>query len=139
MALKIGSVRRSCRQPDRRPRVEPAPVRCRTTPGRWWRSSRSEAEYQQSLEEIRAAAERAGSGVSELLELARLEAGQATPRLAPLRLDLLAEEVGASIRSDNTVLEALPGEALVVDADYNLLRQVVDTLTRNAVARADHV
>ncbi len=95
--------------------------------------------YRRSLEEIRTAAERAGIGVAELLELARLEAGQANPRLAPLRLDLLTEEVAAAIRSDDTLVEATPGEALVVDADYGLLRQVVETLTRNAAARASHV
>ncbi|MEZ5247522.1 MAG: HAMP domain-containing sensor histidine kinase [Acidimicrobiales bacterium] len=96
-------------------------------------------DYRRSLEEIRAAAERAGTGVAELLELARLEAGQAKPRLAPLRLDLLTEEVAAAIRADHTVIEAMPGEALVVEADYGLVRQVLETLTRNAVARASHV
>ncbi len=95
--------------------------------------------YRRSLEEIRTAAERAGAGVAELLELARLEAGQAHPRLAPLRLDLLTEEVAAAIRADGTVIEAVPGEALVVDADYGLIRQVLETLTRNAVARASRV
>ncbi|MFQ5557255.1 MAG: sensor histidine kinase [Acidimicrobiales bacterium] len=100
---------------------------------------RDESAYRESLEEIRTAAERAGLGVSELLELARLEAGQARPRLAPLRLDLLAEEVGAGIRMDGVTVEARPGEALVVGADYALLRQAVDTLARNAVARASNV
>ena len=95
--------------------------------------------YRESLEEIRAAAERAGHGVSELLELARLEAGQAALRLAPLRLDLLAEEVASSIRVDGVVLEAGEGEALVVQADYGLLRQSIETLTNNAVARASRV
>ena len=95
--------------------------------------------YRESLEEIRAAAERAGHGVSELLELARLETGQAALRLAPLRLDLLAEEVASSIRVDGVVLEAGEGEALVVQADYGLLRQSIETLTNNAVARASRV
>ncbi len=95
--------------------------------------------YRESLEEIRAAAERAGQGVSELLELARLEAGQAALRLAPLRLDLLAEEVAASIRVDGVTLETGESGALVVDADYGLLRQSIETLTNNAVARASHV
>lgn len=100
---------------------------------------RANAEYRESLSEILAATERAGSSVGELLEFARLEAGQATPRLAPLRLDLLVEEVAASVRVDGTVIESIPGEAVVVEADYNLLRQVVDNITRNAAARSNKV
>ena len=100
---------------------------------------RENAEYRESLAEILAAAERAGVGVGELLELARLDAGQARPRLAPLRLDLLVEEVAAAIRVDAVQITALEGEALVVDADYALLHQVVETLTRNAAARARRV
>ncbi len=95
--------------------------------------------YRESLEEIREAAQRAGAGVAELLELARLEAGQATLRKAPLRLDLLAEEVAAGIRVDGTTVEAQPTGALVVDADYGMIRQSVETLTNNAVARAERV
>ena len=49
-------------------------------------------EYREALGEILTATTRAGSSVSELLELARLDAGQAQPRLAPLRCDLLLEE-----------------------------------------------
>ena len=100
---------------------------------------RTEAEYRESLSEILSATERAGFSVGELLEFARLEAGQATPRLAPLRLDLMVEEVAASVRVDGTVIESIPGEAVVVEADYNLVRQVVDNITRNAAARADKV
>jgi signal transduction histidine kinase len=100
---------------------------------------RDNAEYEQSLGEILAAAERAGVGVGELLELARLDAGQAKPRLAPLRLDLLVEEVAASIRVDSVSVQAREGEALVVEADFGLLHQVVETLTRNAAARASTV
>lgn len=100
---------------------------------------RSDVEYRRSLSEILTATERAGSSVGELLEFARLEAGQATPRLAPLRLDLLVEEVAASVRVDDVLIEAHPGEAVVVDADYNLIRQMIDNLTRNAAARASKV
>ncbi len=96
-------------------------------------------EYRESLGEILTATERASSSVGELLEFARLEAGQAAPRLAPLRLDLLVEEVAASVRVDDTVIEAEASDAVVVSADYNLIRQVVDNLTRNAAARADKV
>lgn len=100
---------------------------------------RSSDAYQESLAEILAAAERAGSSVGELLEFARLEADQGSLRLAPLRLDLLAEEVAVSVRADDTTVEMTPAEAVVVEADYNLIRQVVENITRNAVARADKV
>lgn len=95
--------------------------------------------YRESLEEILGATERAGASVGELLEFARLEAGQASLRLAPLRLDLLVEEVASSIRVDGVSVEAVPGEAVVVEADYNLIRQVIDNIARNAAARAGKV
>lgn len=100
---------------------------------------RSADAYRESLAEILDATERAGAGVGELLEFARLEAGQASPRLAPLRLDLLMEELAAAIRVDGVSIEALPSEAVVVAADYNLVRQMFENLTRNAAARADKV
>ncbi len=99
-------------------------------------------EYQRSLAEIQVAAERAGSGVNSLLELARLESGQSMPRLAPLRLDLLLEEVAASTRLDSVevqVLDADGGQQLpevIVSADYALLRQAIANLAANAGARA---
>ncbi len=96
-------------------------------------------EYRESLSEILEAAEKAGQSVGELLELARLDAGQAEPRRAPLRLDLLVEEVASTVRIDGVTIEAVPGEAVVVEADYPLIRQVVENLTRNAAARADHI
>ena len=96
-------------------------------------------EYREALGEILTATSRAGSSVSELLELARLDAGQAQPRLAPLRLDLLLEEVAASIRIEDAEVEAVVGEPIVVDADYGLLRQVLETLSRNGTARASLV
>lgn len=95
--------------------------------------------YQQALAEILAATERAGSGVGELLELARLDAGQAQPRKAPLRVDLLIEEVASSVRVDDTQVVANTAESIVVDADYALLRQVLENLTHNAAARAERV
>lgn len=100
---------------------------------------RDSEEYRESLNEILVASERASASVGELLEFARLEAGQASLRLAPLRLDLLVEEVVASVRVEGVTVEALPGEAVVVEADYNLLRQVIDNITRNAAARAEKV
>jgi two-component system, OmpR family, sensor kinase len=101
---------------------------------------RSSEEYVRSMAEIRAAAERASAGVNELLDLARLESGQAMPRLAPLRLDLLAEEVVSSVRADGVTVTATPSTtAVVVDADLSLLRQAVDNLVRNSVRRSKNV
>lgn len=100
---------------------------------------RSGEEYREALGEIMTATTRAGASVSELLELARLDAGQAQPRLAPLRCDLLLEEVAASIRLDSSVVQAEVGEPIVIQADYGLLRQVLETLARNGTARASLV
>ncbi|MGH1502654.1 MAG: sensor histidine kinase [Acidimicrobiales bacterium] len=100
---------------------------------------RDAADYREALEEILTATERASASVGELLEFARLEAGQASPRLAPLRLDLVAEEVASSIRIDGAEVEASVGDAVVVEADYQLIRQVIDNIARNAAARAHHV
>ncbi len=100
---------------------------------------RPAGEYQHALAEILTATERAGSGVGELLELARLDAGQAQPRKAPLRIDLLIEEVASSVRVDDAEVVANSAEAVVVDADYALLRQVTENLTHNAASRANNV
>jgi signal transduction histidine kinase len=100
---------------------------------------RASEEYVRSLAEIRAAAERASTGVGELLDLARLEAGQAVPRRGPLRLDLLVEEIAASVSVESCEVEARPADPVIVDADLALLRQAVDNVVRNAAHRADHV
>jgi signal transduction histidine kinase len=92
-----------------------------------------------SLSEIRSAAERASTGVNEMLEMVRLETGQVLPRLAPLRLDLLAEEVAAAIRLDDCDVIADPTESVVVDADMALLRQAIENVVRNAAMRAGRV
>lgn len=92
-----------------------------------------------SLSEIRSAAERASSGVNELLDLVRFDSGQAIPRLAPLRLDLLSEEIAASVRDDDCTVVAEPTQAVVVNADMALLRQAIDNLVRNAVRRSGRV
>ncbi|NOX31111.1 MAG: HAMP domain-containing histidine kinase [Actinobacteria bacterium] len=96
-------------------------------------------DYRNALVEIAGAADRASSGVNELLEFARLEAGQALPRLSPLRLDFLVEEVAASVRIDSTEIVADVAEQVVIQADYNLLRQAAITIVNNAGARADRV
>ena len=100
---------------------------------------RSSEEYVRSLSEIRSAAERASTGVNELLDLVRFDSGQAIPRLAPLRLDLLAEEVAASVRADDGTVVADPSAPVVVNADMPLMRQALDNLVRNAIRRADRV
>ncbi|MEL6892632.1 MAG: HAMP domain-containing sensor histidine kinase, partial [Actinomycetota bacterium] len=73
------------------------------------------------------------------LDLVRFDSGQAIPRLAPLRLDLLAEEVAASVRTDDASVTAEPHAPVVVDADMALLRQALDNVVRNAVRRSEHV
>jgi two-component system, OmpR family, sensor kinase len=100
---------------------------------------REPIEYVQSLVEIRSAAERASAGVTELLDLARFDAGQAVPRLAPLRLDLLAEEIVSATRIDGCELRTEVGPSVLVQADMALLRQAVDNLVRNAAARSNTV
>lgn len=100
---------------------------------------RTSEEYVRSLSEIRSAAERASTGVNELLDLVRFDSGQAIPRLAPLRLDLLAEEVAASVRADDSVVTAEPGDAIIVNADMALVRQALDNIVRNATRRASEV
>ena len=101
--------------------------------------SRTSEEYVRSLSEIRSAAERASSGVNEMLDLVRLQTGQAIPRLGALRLDLLAEEIAASVRPEGAEIIAEPSDAVVVDADMALLRQAVENLVRNAARRATRV
>jgi signal transduction histidine kinase len=100
---------------------------------------RATAEYVQSLAEISAAAERASAGVTELLDLARFDAGQALPRLAPLRLDLLAEEIAATTRVEECDVHAEVSPSALVQADLILLRQAVDNIVRNAASRSHEV
>jgi signal transduction histidine kinase len=100
---------------------------------------RPSEEYVLSLAEIRSAAERASAGVTELLELARFDAGQAVPRLAPLRLDLVAEEIAVGTRVDGCEVIVEVGPSVLVEADLALLRQALDNLVRNAAARSTTV
>lgn len=100
---------------------------------------RTPSEYVRSLSEIRSAAERASTGVNELLDLVRFDSGQAIPRLAPLRLDLLAEEVAAATRADGVEIIALPTDPVVVHVDMALVRQALDNVVRNGVRRSSRV
>ena len=101
--------------------------------------ARSSEEYVRSLSEIRAAAERASTGVNEMLDMVRLESGQVLPRLAALRLDLLAEEVAAAVRLEECEVVADPTDPVVVDADMALLRQALENVVRNAARRSSTV
>jgi two-component system, OmpR family, sensor kinase len=102
---------------------------------------RESSAYRESLQEILDASSRARQGVDELLELARLEAGQITLRTGPLRLDFLVEEVVSGIREEGCKVTHIASGAVPVsaDADYGLVRQALDTLVRNAATRADNV
>ncbi len=95
--------------------------------------------YMESLREIDSAAESAGAAVSELLELARIDSGQFAPRLAPLRLDLLVEEVVAGVRVEGCDIVADTARSITVDADYALLHHAVENIVRNAASRARNV
>ncbi len=103
------------------------------------RRPREEADYVRSLSEIQAAAVRAGTSISDMLDLARLEAGQAMPRRVPMRLDLLAEEVAAATSTDATAVTVDALEPVVVDADDSLLRQAIENVVHNAARRAQHI
>ena len=96
-------------------------------------------EYVGALHEIESASESAGAAVNELLELARIDSGQFAPRVAPMRLDLLVEEVIAGIRVEGCTLTARSEAAITVDADYGLLRHAVENVIRNATTRATEV
>ena len=100
---------------------------------------RSTEEYVRSLSEIRSASERAAAGVNEMLDLVRFETGQSMPRIAPLRLDLLAEEIAAAIRPEDAIVIAEPSDPVVVAADMALLRQALENLVRNAARRSTRV
>jgi signal transduction histidine kinase len=100
---------------------------------------RGSGDYIRALTEIRSAAARAGSGVTEMLDLARFDAGQAVPRLAPLRLDLLAEELASSTLVDGCCVVAETGPNVLVQADMALIRQAIDNVVRNAAARSTSV
>lgn len=93
-------------------------------------------QYVEALTEIDSAAAGAGAAVSELLELARIDSGQFSPRLAPLRLDLLAEEVVAGTRVEGCAITSEAPRGVTVEADYGLLHHAVENVVRNAAARA---
>jgi len=82
---------------------------------------------------------RAGSSISDMLDLARLEAGQSTPRRVPIRVDLLAEEIAAAATTDATAVTVDAPEPVIVDADDSLLRQAIENVVQNSARRAAHV
>jgi two-component system, OmpR family, sensor kinase len=61
------------------------------------------------------------------------------PRLAPLRLDLLAEELASSTLVDGCCVVAETGPNVLVQADMALIRQAIDNVVRNAAARSTSV
>ncbi|HEU5302339.1 MAG TPA: HAMP domain-containing sensor histidine kinase [Acidimicrobiia bacterium] len=103
------------------------------------RRPRVEADYVRSMSEIQAAAVRAGSSISDMLDLARLEAGQSTPRRVPMRLDLLVEEIAAATTTNTTTVTVDAPEPVIVDADDSLLRQAIENVVQNSTRRAAHV
>ena len=100
---------------------------------------RSGEEYVRSLDEIGEAATRASELVGDMLELARLDAGQLSLRRSPLRLDLLAEEVAEVIGRGRVSVGVENNESVIVEADYGLLRQAAENVVRNAAKHATRV
>ncbi|MGW4772113.1 sensor histidine kinase [Nocardia sp. NPDC004278] len=100
---------------------------------------REAEEYVRTLTEIRAATERAGESVVQLLDLARLDAGTVEPVRMPLRVDLLTEEIVATAAAGGAAVELTNARPAVVDGDDILLRQAIDNVVRNAIARATNV
>ncbi len=100
---------------------------------------REAEEYVRTLTEIRTATERAGEGVVQLLDLARLDAGTVELVRMPLRVDLLTEEIVATASAGGAEVELTDARPAVVDGDDILLRQAIDNVVRNASARAPHV
>lgn len=97
------------------------------------------ADYVTALTEIQAAAERTTRGVNQLLELARLETDTVELRRAPLRLDLLVEELAATNTAAGHPIRAAAAESTIVAADDALLRLAIDNVLRNATDHATAV
>ena len=100
---------------------------------------RTAEEYAAVLSEIRAAAERAGAGVGQLLDLARLEAGQLPLRTGPFRLDLLVEELVTERPPGAGTIEVAESPPLVIDGDAALLGQGIGNVLDNAVKHGSMV
>ncbi len=103
------------------------------------RRSRDEPDYVRALSQIKDASVRAGTSISDMLDLARLEAGQATPRRTPLRLDLLVEEIATVTTTETAIVTVDAPVSVIVDADDSLLRQAIQNVVQNATRRAGHV
>jgi signal transduction histidine kinase len=100
---------------------------------------REQTRYVSALADVRIAADRASNGVNQLLELASLESGQVLPKMAQVRIDLVAEEVAATFAGEHDQVRYTPGPPLIVMADLSLIRQALNNVVRNAAARADEV
>jgi signal transduction histidine kinase len=100
---------------------------------------RTAEEYAAVLSEIRAAAQRAGAGVGQLLDLARLEAGQLPLRTGPFRLDLLVEELVTERPPGAGTIEVAESPPLVIEGDAALLGQGIGNVLDNAVKHGSMV
>jgi signal transduction histidine kinase len=96
-------------------------------------------EYVSALQQIHSSAELAASGISELLDLARLNVADPALRLAPLRLDLLVEEIADTMQASGSPVEAHPGDSTVVEADLGLMRQAIVNAASNATRHASQI
>ena len=99
-------------------------------------------EYRQILREVNAESERLGTLIGDLLALARADEGQVVFEREPVRLDLLAADVAATLeplaQEAGIALEVLLcGEAITVCGDEARLIQVILNLLDNALTYTD--
>jgi two-component system, OmpR family, sensor kinase len=96
-----------------------------------------EGARDEDLRAIAATAADAGQTITDMLELARLDAGRALAEREPIRLDALvaacAQEHADEARETGVELAVDAGEPAVVRGDERLLRRAVDNLLDNAL------
>ena len=91
------------------------------------------APHQEALERIEGNSQYLAELSGQLLELARIESGQAPCQKAPTRADILAQEVAAQLQPSDGVPElVVEGPPVVVDADPVHVRRILFNLVENA-------
>jgi signal transduction histidine kinase len=103
------------------------------------RDARLPDELRESASQIRVAARRLNSLIMNLLDLAKAEEGTLHPRLAPVELRALLEEILGELRvraEKRGVKLVLSGDGAAIRADEELVRRALANLVENAVRHA---